>query len=260
MIGRRIDLDGRHIGAALLGDVVVVLGRRYAVGCNCDFCVVSTTSVRSTSLSFQAFCGRKFWLPASCSITSWTSPVVTAETIFCIKGPKGMMLWSILFPLAFSYSATMLRKEASSSGTNPCCHHTVAVLAAALAMKGRAKAPAAANPNDARSTERLLSLFMAVLPCPSLVPRHLFATRVLLSTRGKHLGTPAISAGGFSGQFRRGRFGGRHIRHDFPARVPAGFAGVGYPTSRALPRQRHPPWAQPPIAGLLPSRSIASDV
>src|SRR5215831_13356174 len=54
----------------------------------------------------------------------------------------------------------MLRKDASSSGTKPWVHHTLAVMAAALAMKGRAKVPAAASPSEVRSTERLLSLRM----------------------------------------------------------------------------------------------------
>src|SRR5215469_12248056 len=94
-------------------------------------------------------------------MTSGTSPLVSAETIFCRIGANGMILTSILFPLVFSYSATMARKEASSSGTKPWVHHTLAVLAAALAMKGRASVPIAARPTDPRSTERLLSLLMA---------------------------------------------------------------------------------------------------
>src|SRR5262249_52646233 len=51
-----------------------------------------------------------------------------------------------------------------------CVHHTLAVLAAALAMKGHARAPAAAAPTDPRSTERLLNLrmpFSLVSPCPA---------------------------------------------------------------------------------------------
>src|SRR5579875_435484 len=74
------------------------------------------------------------------------------------------MLELIVLPLAFSYSATSLRKAASSSGIKPCVHHTVAVLAAALAIWGRAKAPAAANPTEARSSERLESLFIPRFP------------------------------------------------------------------------------------------------
>src|SRR5262245_10270846 len=42
----------------------------------------------------------------------------------------------------------------------PCGHHTLTVVAAALAMKGRARVPAAVRPMDPRSTERLLSLLM----------------------------------------------------------------------------------------------------
>src|SRR5215472_6021566 len=83
--------------------------------------------------------------------------------IFCRIGANGIMLMSIVFPLAFSYSATILRKEASSSGTKPWVHHTLAVLAAALAMKGRARVPAAARPTDPRRTERLLNLRMPSL-------------------------------------------------------------------------------------------------
>jgi hypothetical protein len=74
-------------------------------------------------------------------MTSGTSPLVSAETIFCRIGANGMILTSILLPLVFSYSAIMARKEASSSGTKPWVHHTLAVLAAALAMKGRARVP-----------------------------------------------------------------------------------------------------------------------
>src|SRR5258707_13039637 len=93
-------------------------------------------------------------------MTSGTSPLVSAETIFCRIGANGMILRSILLPLVFSYSATMARNEASSSGTKPWVHHTLAVLSAALAMKGRARVPIAARPTDPRSTERLLSLLM----------------------------------------------------------------------------------------------------
>src|SRR5215510_11967860 len=42
----------------------------------------------------------------------------------------------------------------------PWGHHTLTVVAAALAMKGRARVPAAVRPMDPRSTERLLSLLM----------------------------------------------------------------------------------------------------
>src|SRR6202011_3432791 len=78
-----------------------------------------------------------------------------------------MMLASIVLALAFSYSVTNARKAASSSRTKPCVHHTVAVLAAALAMNGRARLPAAASAADPRSSERLLSLLMMTLPAPS---------------------------------------------------------------------------------------------
>src|SRR5215470_11751536 len=58
----------------------------------------------------------------------------------------------------------MLLKETSSSFTKPCTHHTVAVLAAALATYGHPSAETAANPADPRNTERLLSLFMPFSP------------------------------------------------------------------------------------------------
>src|SRR6516164_8663391 len=93
-------------------------------------------------------------------MTSGTSPLVSADTIFCRIGANGMILRSILLPLVFSYSATMARKEASSSGMKPWVHHTLAVLPAAFAMKGRPSVPIAARPTDPRSTERLLSLLM----------------------------------------------------------------------------------------------------
>src|SRR5262245_13148478 len=51
--------------------------------------------------------------------------------IFCLIGANGMMLRSIWLPLAFSYPATIARKEASSSAMKPWVHHTLAVLAAA---------------------------------------------------------------------------------------------------------------------------------
>src|ERR1051326_801981 len=67
----------------------------------------------------------------------------------------------MVLPLVFSYSATILRKEASSSRTKPWTQYTVAVLPAALAMNGRPSVPAAASPADPRRTERLLSSLMA---------------------------------------------------------------------------------------------------
>src|ERR1043166_4868969 len=66
----------------------------------------------------------------------------------------------MVLPLIFSYSATILRKEASSSRRKPWSQNTVAVLAAALAMNGRPSVPAAASPTDTRRTERLLSSLM----------------------------------------------------------------------------------------------------
>src|ERR1043166_1122327 len=62
----------------------------------------------------------------------------------------------------------MARNEESSSATKPCGHHTLAVLAAALATWGRAKVAAAARATDPRTTERLLSLCMLFL---QLFPR-----------------------------------------------------------------------------------------
>jgi hypothetical protein len=47
------------------------------------------------------------------------------------------------------------RIVASSSGMKPWAHHKLAVLAAALAMKGRARL-ADANPNDPRRIARLV--------------------------------------------------------------------------------------------------------
>src|ERR1700756_3837941 len=73
------------------------------------------------------------------------------------------MLYSMVLPLVFSYSATILRKEASSSRTKPWSQYTVAVFPAALAMNGRPSVPAAASPADPRRTERLLSSLMPVL-------------------------------------------------------------------------------------------------
>src|ERR1051326_97936 len=52
----------------------------------------------------------------------------------------------------------------SSSWAKPCVHHTVAVFPAALAIKGRASAPAPAIPIDARRTLRLVGCAMALLP------------------------------------------------------------------------------------------------
>jgi hypothetical protein len=77
-------------------------------------------------------------------------------------------------PLSFSYSATDLRKAASSCGTKPCDAQTVAVLAAALAMYGRDKAPVA-KPTDPTSTERRLIFTMTViLPCSRTFERRRF--------------------------------------------------------------------------------------
>src|SRR6516164_208836 len=53
----------------------------------------------------------------------------------------------------------------SSSSAKPCTHHTVAVLVSALATKGRAIAPTAASPADARKIDRLVSLSISSLPC-----------------------------------------------------------------------------------------------
>src|SRR6202011_4438184 len=50
-------------------------------------------------------------------------------------------------------------------------HHTVAVVAAALAMKGRPRIPAAATASDPRIAERLLSLRMPILLALPFVPR-----------------------------------------------------------------------------------------
>src|ERR1700722_15311196 len=67
-----------------------------------------------------------------------------------------------MLPLAFWYSSTILLKAASSSGTKPWVHHTVAVLAAALAMKGRASVPAAATASELRRTDRLVMIAMPI--------------------------------------------------------------------------------------------------
>src|ERR1043166_984778 len=68
----------------------------------------------------------------------------------------------MVLPLVFSYSATILRKAASSSRTKPWSQYAVAVLAAALAMNGRPSVPAAANPTDPRRNERRLSSLMLI--------------------------------------------------------------------------------------------------
>ncbi len=49
-------------------------------------------SLKSTSLSFQAFCGITVASAVSCDIMSGTSPLVSEETIFCISGPVGIRL------------------------------------------------------------------------------------------------------------------------------------------------------------------------
>src|SRR5260370_14536452 len=67
----------------------------------------------------------------------------------------------------------MVGNEGWSSVMKAWVHHTLAVVAAALAMKGRARVPAAANPKDPWSTERRLSLRMAILPCSRLAARDL---------------------------------------------------------------------------------------
>jgi len=67
-------------------------------------------------------------------IISGTTPLVIAETIFWRCGANGMMLRSILLPLAFSKSAMTFLIATSSSGTKPWVHHTSAVLACALAI------------------------------------------------------------------------------------------------------------------------------
>src|SRR5262245_50042587 len=84
--------------------------------------------------------------------------------IFCLIGANGMMLASILLPLALSYSATILRKAASSSGMKPWVHHTLAVVAAALAKNGRPRLAAAAAPRERRSSKRRFSLAITILP------------------------------------------------------------------------------------------------
>jgi hypothetical protein len=49
-------------------------------------------SLRSTSLSFQAFVGMTVALEVSCEITSGTSPLVSPEMIFCSSGANGIRL------------------------------------------------------------------------------------------------------------------------------------------------------------------------
>src|SRR5882672_4527877 len=51
---------------------------------------------------------------------------------------------------------------ASSSGTKPCCHHTSAVVAAALAIWGRARDPAATRPSELCNSERRVNLVISV--------------------------------------------------------------------------------------------------
>ncbi len=54
---------------------------------------------------------------------------------------------------------------------NPWVHQTVAVLAAAFAMNGRANVPAAATASEPRNTERLVVLIIAVFLSSLLAPR-----------------------------------------------------------------------------------------
>ena len=71
------------------------------MGWNLSFWV-ATTSETSSSLSFQLFCGTTAWSAMSWNMMSGVSPLVSPATIFCIAGPNGMRLYSILLPLAFS--------------------------------------------------------------------------------------------------------------------------------------------------------------
>src|SRR5215472_16075481 len=80
---------------------------------------------------------------------------------------------------------------ASSSGTKPCVHHTSAVFAAALAIKGRASVPPAAKPRELRSTERRLRFPMSV-SFPVLAPRGPFRGRVFVLT---NLNRPRLAVG-----------------------------------------------------------------
>src|SRR5207244_12817879 len=66
------------------------------------------------------------------------------------------MLSSTLLPLCFSYSVTALRSDTSSSWTNPCENHMLAVVAAALAMWGAARRWVARRAIEPRSIERLV--------------------------------------------------------------------------------------------------------
>src|SRR5438132_1298323 len=121
---------------------------------------VSTTSLTSTHLSCHPYiCRISSGLE---SRMSGTTPLVIAEMIFCRSGAKGMMLSSILLPLAFSYSATAFRSATSSSWTNACANHTLAVVTAALAMWGAARRRVAPRAADPRSTERLVRRAMVV--------------------------------------------------------------------------------------------------
>ena len=61
----------------------------------------ATTSLMSTRRSFHAFCGR-IVAGASWKIRSGTSPLVSADIAFWFSAWNGMMLASILLPLAFS--------------------------------------------------------------------------------------------------------------------------------------------------------------
>src|SRR6266849_9054111 len=52
--------------------------------------------------------------------------------------------------------------ETSSSWAKPCAHHTSAVVAAALAIWGRAKVPAATRPRELCNSERRVNLVISV--------------------------------------------------------------------------------------------------
>src|SRR6266851_8285220 len=52
--------------------------------------------------------------------------------------------------------------ETSSSWAKPCAHHISAVVAAALAIWGRAKVPAATRPSELCSSERRVNLVISV--------------------------------------------------------------------------------------------------
>src|SRR5262245_37430944 len=86
--------------------------------------------------------------------------------IFCRSGAKGVMVSSILLPLAFSYSATAFRSDTSSSLTNPWAIHTLAVVPAALATRGGARRAVAPRATDPRSIERLVGWAMVVSSPP----------------------------------------------------------------------------------------------